>query len=62
MANDGSLVTVVADLVSWKVVWKIDGIKAAEELIPEVMRINKFYFYITMYTRNNQVEILKINR
>ena len=58
IVNDGSTVTIIADLINWKVFWEVDGNKAAESSIPVRMRRKKIYFLLTMYTKNDEVDVL----
>ena len=41
--------TIIADLIKWKVIWEIDGDKVAEALITTAMKAGQLYFFIGMY-------------
>ena len=46
---DGSDVTIIADMIKWKLIWQIDGDKVEESAITAAMRACKLYFFVGMY-------------
>ena len=58
--NDGSNVTITADLINWKVIWEMNGTFLAQAQISSAMKANKLYFIIVMYSQNDEVEIVGI--
>lgn len=41
--------TIIADMIKWKLIWQIDGDKVEESAITAAMRAYKLYFFVGMY-------------
>lgn len=41
--------TIIADMIKWKIIWEIDGDKVEELAITAAMRACKLYFFVGMY-------------
>ena len=55
--EDGNTITIIADLIKWKITWEINNKEVAYSFITERMKKKNLYFIVSMKHRDDLLEM-----